>query len=813
MRMLLLAISWAVLLVTGCSQVQADTIRIVKAPVALHGGNDYYVGNRAPLTASPLIKLPIGAIKPEGWLRGQLELMADGFTGRLPEVSSFAQIKDNAWVSPKGEGKNGWEEVPYWLKGFGDLGYVLGDKRIIAEAKQWITGMLSNQRPDGFFGPEQNRATPDLWPNMPALHSLRSWYEYTGDKRVLDVMSKYFKWQTTLPLERILPGSWQKVRGGDNLDSIYWLYNRTGEKWLLEAARVMHERTADWTGGVASRHGVNWGQGFREPAEYYQQTHDPRYLRAAERNYDDLRDKWGQVPGGGIGADENCREGYTGPRQGTETCTWVELMYSHEMIGDITGDVLWLDRVEDVAFNSLPASMTPDLKGLHYLTCPNQIQCDAANKSPDIQNGGNMFAYDPYDFRCCQHNVAMGWPYFAERLWMATPGNGLAACFYSDCTVTAKVGDGQQIKISETTAYPFDENVVVTISAAPRPVKFPMYLRIPGWCEVPGVEINGKAANVKPGARGWIQIDRTWQSGDKIHLTLPMQIKCKVWDKNRNAVSVDRGPLTYSLKIGEEWKKWREDRPWVSYQVYPTTPWNYGLVLDTNDPAASITVSARKTKIARQPFTLQDAPIELKAKAKRIPEWKQGENGMVGEIVPSPVLSNEPVEDITLVPMGCARLRISAFPTIGDGPDAQAWAAATVTASASHVCNSIAALNDEETPSSSTDQQPRFTWWDHRGTREWVQYEFGAPRNLSWSEVYWYDDMPLGGSVWEPKSWRLLWWDGADWQPVENKNDYKANRDCFNRVEFTPIKTKILRMEVQCHPNVSAGILEWRVGR
>jgi hypothetical protein len=807
-------------LVVSMSSVCAEVAKVVPAPLT-KSDNSFYVGNRAPLLASPLIKLPIGAIKPEGWLRGQLELMADGFTGHLPQLSSFCQFEGNAWVSPTGEGKNGWEEVPYWLKGYGDLGYVLEDKRIIAEAEKWVKGMLTNHRPDGYFGPEQGHKSLDLWPNMPALHSLRSYYEYTGDKRVLTLMSEYFKWEMTVPLDKLLFPFWQKMRGGDNLDSIYWLYNRTGEKWLLDAARVIHERTADWTGGIPNWHGVNLGQGFREPGEYYQQTQDARYLKAAERNYDEMRGAYGQVPGGGIGADENCREGYTGPRQGTETCTWVEMMYSHEMLAAITGDVLWLDRTEDIAFNSLPASMTPDLKALHYLTCPNQIQLDRANKAPDIQNGGNMFAYDPYDFRCCQHNVAMGWPYYAERLWMATPGNGLAACLYSDCTVTAKVGSGQEIKISESTGYPFDENVLVTIAAAPRAVKFPMYLRIPGWCDAPKIEVNGKPMALpvvsgtglpKQRVGGWVLLDRTWQSGDKVGLTLPMEAKVKVWTRNRNAVSVDRGPLTYSLKIDEDWRRYGKEDEWARWEVFPKSAWNYGLVLDPKDPAASISVASRKSRVASQPFSLENAPIELKAKAKRIPEWKQGENGMIGEIVPGPVISNEPTEEITLVPMGCARLRVSAFPTIGDGPDAQVWDAALVTATASHVGNSLAALNDGKKPANSTDQQPRFTWWDHRGTAEWVQYEFGAPRKLSWSEVYWYDDMPIGGQCWEPKTWKLLWWDGKDWQPVENTTDYKANRDVFNRVEFKPIETKKLRMEVQCHPNVSSGILEWRVG-
>lgn len=244
--------------------------------------NRYYAGNRAPLLPSPLIKLPTGSIRPEGWLRHQLELMAEGFTGRLTEISPWCRWEGSAWAHPKGEGERGWEELPYWLKGFTSLGYILGEERIIAESRKWIDAILASQREDGYFGPESNLKEMDLWPNMIALYALRTHYEATGDKRVIPFMLRYFRWQMTVPLEKFLPGSWQKIRGGDNLDSIHWLYNLTGEKWLLDAARVTHERTADWTGDIPTWHGVNLCQGFREPAQYYQQTGDIRYLKATE---------------------------------------------------------------------------------------------------------------------------------------------------------------------------------------------------------------------------------------------------------------------------------------------------------------------------------------------------------------------------------------------------------------------------------------------------------------------------------------------------------------------------------------------------
>jgi hypothetical protein len=787
----------------------------VSAVPPVKGGNSHYGGNRAPLLPAPLIKLPIGCVRPEGWARQQLELMADGMVGHLPEVSRWAKFKGSAWAGKTGQGAYGWEEMPYWLKGYIDLGYILGDKRIIAESERWVEAILSSQRPDGYFGPESNRAAPDLWPNMLALFALRSHYEATGDQRVLRFMERYFRWQASLPLWRFLPNDWQKVRGGDNLDVLYWLYNQTGAKWLLDQARVNHERTADWTGGVASWHGVNFAQCFREPGQFYQQARDPRYLKATERDYDTMREMYGQVPGGMYGADENARPGFTGPRQGTETCSFVEMMYSDEELLRITGDGKWADRCEDIAFNSLPCAMTPDLKGLHYLTCPNQIQLDRRNKAPMIQNGGDMMSYSPDErYRCCQHNVAFGWPYYAERLWMATPGNGLAAVLYAPCSVTAKVADGTTVKIAETTGYPFDEIVALALTVS-KPARFPLTLRIPGWCDHPKLTVNGAAVALPSPARGWIVLEREWKTGDRVALDMPMTIRVQVWERNRNTVSVSRGPLTYSLQIGERWEQVNPGEKWANYEVYPTTPWNYGLIVDVKNPAASFEVVKKGGEVAPQPFTPDAAPVMLKAKGRRIPEWTQETNGLIGEVQPGPVKSGEPVEEITLIPMGCARLRVSAFPQIGDRPNAREWgqgAAGTATASFDNSFDTLSALNDDMLPKNSADQSiPRFTWWDHRGTQEWAQYDFPKPRMVGSCEVYWFDDEAIGGNCRVPASWRLLWWDGNAWQPAAVSGSYETAKDRLNRVKFAPVETARLRMEVKLRDGWSGGILEWRV--
>ena len=664
---LLVLFSSLALLALKMTQASESVITAVKTPPA-EGENSTYVSNRHPLLPAPLVKLPIGSIKPKGWLLSQLQLMRDGFTGHLPELSKFLK-ETSGWLTFEGRG---WEEMPYWLKGFGDLGYILKDEKLITEAMKWIDASLSSQQTDGYFGPPENKKNHDSWPNMIMLFVLQSFYEATGDERIIPFMIGYFQYQLALPEEHLLPGGWQKLRGGDNLESVYWLYNRTGKEFLLALGEKIFRRTSDWTSPVLTPerdknwepssfyHGVNISMGLRQPGIYYQQSKEEKYIDAVERNYRMLMDEYGQQPGGMFGADENIRPGYIDPRYATETCSMVESMYSNESLLKITGDTRYAERCEDIAFNSFPASMTPDLKALHYLTAPNLISCDSTEEH-DFQNSGTLVSYDPWRYRCCQHNVAFGWPYYAEHLWMATLDNGLAALLYSVSEVSAKVADGIEVHISEDTDYPFKGVINFTIWTE-QSVEFPLYLRIPAWCKKAQISLNGEhlEAQLEPGC--YAAVNRRWRNADQIHLALPMEIEIKTWEKSGGAVSVKRGPLWYSLKIAEKWNRYEGTDEWPAYEILPSSPWNYGLIIDPKNPEDSIRL-AEQRPLAYQPFKPESAPIILKAKAKRIPSW-EAEGRMVGKVPPSPVSSDLSIEEIVLIPMGCARLRISVFPRL-----------------------------------------------------------------------------------------------------------------------------------------------------
>jgi hypothetical protein len=793
----------------------ARAMRLAKTGAA--GG--WYMPNRAPLLPTAFTKLPTGSVTPHGWIRRQLLLQAEGLCGRMPEVSDYLKYEGNGWVDASSTA--GWEEVPYWLRGFGDLGYVLGDQRIIALATKWVQGIMASQSPDGWFGPKNLRTSldggPDMWPHMPVLNALQSYHEYTGDTHVFTFLTKYFQFQDGVPAGQFLK-SWAGVRWGDNIETIHWLYNRTGGAWLLDLANRIHENSADYTNGMPTWHNVNVAQGFREPAQHWLQSGDAKHRDAAYRNYDLVMDRYGQFPGGGFAGDENCRPGFHDPRQGFETCGIVEFMHSFEMLTRLTGDPLWADRCEYIAFNSMPAAFDPAQKGTHYITSANSIQLDNTPKGGDFSNDWPMQALKPgvHDYRCCPHNYGMGWPYYAQEMWLGTADNGLCASLYGASEVKAKVGDGTLVTLAQETDYPFGDTVNLKVTT-PKAVTFPLYLRVPGWCQTPTVRVNGKPVAIEAGAQSYVIVAREWKSGDRVTLHLPMNVSVRTWEKNQNSVSVDHGPLTYSLAVGEKWQRYAGTERWPEYAVYATSPWNYGLEMDKANPAQSFDLVRRGGRLAENPWTHEATPVELRAKARRVPNWQADRHNVVSVLQPSPARTTEAVETVTLIPMGAARLRITAFPTVGTGADAHDWVAPVKPAmaiTASFVHDDLDAVADGLDPKNSNDHAvPRLTFWDHKGTAEWVRYDYPHPAQTSAVSVYWFDDGADNGGCRVPHSWRLLYKDGDTFRPVTATGGYGVDKDRYNTVTFAPVTTTALKLEIQLQEGFSGGLLEWKVER
>jgi hypothetical protein len=257
----------------------------------------------------------------------------------------------------------------------------------------------------------------------------------------------------------------------------------------------------------------------------------------------------------------------------------------------------------------------------------------------------------------------MGWPYYVEEMWLATPDGGLCAALYGPSTVTAKVAGGTSVTITENTTYPFADTVTLSLSL-PAPLAFPLVLRIPAWCAAPELRVNGSAVGSAAGPR-YATINRTWTNGDQVTLRLPMQPVVKTWTAQHNAVSIGYGALTFALQITENWTQTGGTAQWPELDVHAGSAWNYGLVPDA---AIAVTTGGSVT----DPFNQTNAPIRLTTTAQRIDAWQADSQQVVTTLQDGPIASTAAATQVTLIPMGAARLRISSFPQTGG---TRQWAA------------------------------------------------------------------------------------------------------------------------------------------
>ena len=354
-------------------------------------------------------------------------------------------------------------------------------------------------------------------------------------------------------------------------------------------------------------------------------------------------------------------------------------MASDEILMGITGDIFWADHLEDVAFNSYPAALTPDMRALRYITSANMAISDEKNHGPSIDNAlRGMLSMSPFSSRCCQHNHGMGWPYLAEHLVMATADAGLATMVYIENETTALVGQGTSVRLDVDTHYPFDENILITLHPD-EPVDFPLYLRIPAWATEASVSINGEQQPVADAAGRYVRIQRQWAEGDVVSLTLPMTVRSTIWQQNKSSVSVYYGPLALSLKIDEEYEQhdsrdpefvqddshWQEGVDaslWPCYVLKAKSDWNYSLVVDEDNLPVNFSVERRPYPDSEQPFTLEGTPLEFKAVGHQIASWHFDATGMTDFLPTRWARRAAETTSLTLVPMGAARLRIAAFP-------------------------------------------------------------------------------------------------------------------------------------------------------
>lgn len=650
-------------------------------------GAQGYVSNRAPLTESRFIELPIGAVKAEGWLRQQLVLQKDGLTGHLDELYPNVVGSRNAWLGGDGDA---WERGPYWIDGLLPLAYLLNDQGLKDKAQVWVEAILGSQQEDGYFGPATDRGpepglqrnnSHDWWPKMVALKIVKQYYMATGDERVIPFLDRYFRYQLAhlpeTPLDHWT--FWGAQRGGDNLEIVYWLYNITGEKYLLELGELIHRQSTPWTdmfldGSTLytqnSIHCVNLGQGFKEPVVYWQQSGEQKQLDAV-RNAEKVIRKTIGLPTGLWAGDELINFG--DPTRGSELCTAVEMMFSLEEMLRITGDLHWAEWLERIAYNALPTQADDRYETRQYFQQTNQIECSrntSRNFSTPHSDTDQVFGL-LNGYPCCTTNMHQGWPKFTQNLWYATDDAGLAALVYAPSRVTAMVAGGIEACVTEETFYPFDENIRFTVSFPDRKVKsayFPIRFRIPAWCVGAELKVNGERVGDPCGAGDLVTVRRTWAKGDVVTLDLPMSVECSRWFDS--SAVIERGPLVYALRMNETWTRKQTAASekvrygdWY-YEVTSDSPWNFCLSGKTLKAVAeNCTVIRNDVDASLYPWTLENAPLSIRIPARPMLDWK-AYRGSVGQVQYFTQQGGDlgAEQTIELIPYGCTTLRIAEFP-------------------------------------------------------------------------------------------------------------------------------------------------------
>jgi len=699
------------------------------------------------------------------------------------------------------------------------------DAELDAYLDAWIEKFAAAQEADGYLytaktsGSRGRYGLDPRWFGLAHSHELYNvghlyeaavaHYQATGKRSLLDIAIK----NADLIVRTFGPEAGQRtdVPGHQEIEiGLVRLYRATGKPEYLRLAKFFVElrgradlRTEIYgeyaqdhapvlTQSQAVGHAVRGGYFYAAVADVAALTGQRSYIEAIDRIWQDVMERKLYLTGN-VG-QHGAGEGYAGAYQLTnlkaynETCAAIALaLWNHRMFL-LHGDAKYIDVLERILYNGLLAGVSLDGDRFFY---PNPLECDMQFKF----NHGALQRSPWFDCSCCPSNVVRFLPSIPGYVYAVRESDLYVNLFLSgEATIDLA---GQPVHVVQQTDYPWNGDIRLTVSPE-SPRRFALRVRIPGWLRgqvLPSdlyqyastedvdwsLQINGQAASYEL-VDGFAVVDRQWSPGDVIDLDFPLPIR-KVKgnpqiENNRGRVAIERGPLVYCLEGADHEGQVRDI--WLPNDLEL-------IARHRQDLLGGVTVLQGRAREAYRDNDGQRASRDTAITMIPYYAWcHRGANEMAVWIPAA--------EKLAVVP---------APPTL----------ASTSRVTASHIYprDTLNAVNDQLDPQNSGDHEiPRFTWWDHRGTQEWIQYDFAQPTAVSNVQVYWFDDTGRGACR-VPQSWNLQYRNGDSWQDVDAHSDFQTAKDRFINVEFTPVETDALRILVELQPEYSSGILEWRV--
>lgn len=629
-------------------------------------------------------KLPLGEVRPKGWLLDQLLAQEEGLSGNVMELFKDLSL-ESSWLGGKGEC---WERGPYYLDGLMPLAFLLDSKKLIEKAMQWINSVLESQDLEGLFGPKNSL---DWWPRMVVTKMLPDYYEVSKDNRVIPFLSKYYSYMNRTIDERPF-FSWASVRALEELIGIKWLYQQTKDEMLLELVNKIFSYRFDWNkefdnfrwpkaskSYISSKgfnvkkivfyapdflrnffkskerpkqktiarenshfnqfyhctHGVNIAMALKYPALEGMFKGEKASYGLARKGYQTV-----MMENGTATNLFTCDEHLSGPNpfQGIELCTVAETMYSSEKLMEITGDRFWADLLESLAYNALPATFTFDMCAHQYVQQTNQISSTIAKRTwYDSYNKSNIYGLKP-NYACCLSNMHQAFPKFAQNLVFKS-SDSLVIIAPVSCSVNTKIKD-KEIALDILGDYPFKNH-----------------------CSIKCLKGEAKLVLLKPSFAEKIIINELEFSQNEIAfdikegetLEVKYEFRFKVRDNQDGSISYYYGPFLMALPIDAKVKigKTRfSDR-----EMRPVSEWRYALSRKIETP--KIYYEERSSK-----YPFQYPKISIDVTARRV-NWKIN-NNQCDTISSVTSIKDAIDETIKLVPYGFTDLRIAQFPAIED---------------------------------------------------------------------------------------------------------------------------------------------------